>query len=76
MLPRKNVLDFNPLSTIPWAFEFYAQEIGQVSRLRLRNLFFRRYPFFKNLIVLRKTVEIGLDLRLGMKLKKRLPPPK
>ena len=51
MLPRKNVLEFNPLSTIPWAFEFFGQENGQVSRLRLGKFTFT----FKTLSIFQKS---------------------
>ena len=53
MLPRKNVLNFNPL---------------KCHSLGLENLliFLKSNPFFKSLTVLRKTVETGLDPRLQM----------
>ena len=40
MLPRKNVLDFNPVSAIPRDFEFFGQDISQVSRLRFDKFTF------------------------------------
>ena len=57
MLPRKNVLDFNPRK---W------HSVGFRVIRGMENLlsFLKSYPFFKNLSVLGKTVETSLDPRL------------
>ena len=50
------------LSAIPRDFAFFEQDIGQVSRLRLKKFtcIFLKVIHFSNLTVLRKTVETGL----------------
>ena len=52
---------------VPWAFEFFGQGIGQISRLRLGKFtfIFKKLSIFKILTVLRKTVETSSDPRLA-----------
>ena len=64
---RKNVLDFKPLK-MPWAFQFFKQDIGLVLRLRHGRfaLVFKKLSIFQKSDRLRKTVsETGLDPRLS-----------
>ena len=57
MLPRKNVLDFNPRKCYSLGFRVIRGMENLLS-------FLKSYPFFKNLSVLGKTVETSLDPRL------------
>ena len=67
MLPRKNVLDFNALKCHSLGFRFFRTGYWPGFKVKVNLLsFFKGYPLFKSLTVLRKTVETGLDLRLLM----------
>ena len=66
MLPRKNVLDFNPRSKQPFpGLSSFRTGYWPGFKIKARKIsFLKSYPFFKSLTVLRKTVETGLDPRL------------
>ena len=62
MLPRKNVLDFNPLRSHSLGFRVFRTGYWPGFKIKaLKISFLKSYPFLKSLTVLRKTEETGLD---------------